>query len=230
MSPSADLFSYDDMPSIGPQSIPPSLDPLIIHHEQQPVQPQQQHEEVVAQHELDDWLQSFSFDAAAATIPEIGSHSVATSDGSVLHSSINSASANLPSSPYSENNITNKMKTLGEEQKATILKKIDDRIARLEEVKRRILSYQKDQVAPEHTPSTVSDSEESASVSGESDADSTAIPAATPSKINSKKSSSSKKKRKRAVDEDTVTSIASTKSGNESDGSADIEQQKLQRR
>ena len=225
MSPSADLFSYDDMPSIGPQSIPPSLDPLIIHHEQQHVQQQQHHEDVVAQHELDDWLQSFSFDAAAATIPEIGNHGAATSDGSVLHSSIN-----LASSPSSENSIANKMKTLGEEQKATILKKIDDRIARLEEVKRRILSYQKDQVAPEHIPSTVSDSEESASVSGESDADSTAIPAATPSKITSKKSSSSKKKRKRAVDEDTVSAIASTKSGNESDGSADIEQQKLQRR
>ena len=230
MSPSADLFSYDDIPSIGPQSIPPSLDPLIIHHEQQHVQQQQHHEDVVAQHELDDWLQSFSFDAAAATIPEIGNHGAATSDGSVLHSSINSASVNLSSSPSSENNIANKMKTLGEEQKATILKKIDDRIARLEEVKRRILSYQKNQVAPDHTPSTVSDSEESASVSGESDGDSTAAPAANQSKIASKKSSSSKKNRKRPVPEDEASVAASPTNGNESDGTANIEQQKLQRR
>ena len=250
MAPSVELFSYDDMPSIGPQSIPslPMMnDPLIIHHQQQQqlghemsVHAEQAHGSL-AHNELDDWLQAISFDTTS------GGASSHYDSGAVntaaFHHGIAPPAEDNSSQSFNASLVAENLKNLGDEQKAKILKKIDDRIARLEEVKRRLLAHQEPQnsnlQSQQHAPSCVSpattpvssDSEESLPVNTVPPSPPTTkmmISPVTPTK--SRKEESRANNKRKHVDEIDSASDDESDGGSSDNGNSDVSQQKLQRR
>ena len=251
MAPSAELFSYDDIPNIGPHSIPTLSmmnDPLIIHHQQQ--QQQQGHEMSVhaeqahgsfAHNELDDWLQVISFDSnngGASSHYDSGAVNTAA-----VHHSITSPAEDNSSQSFNASLVAENLKNLGDEQKAKILKKIDDRIARLEEVKRRLLAHQQPQnsnlppqqhgpscVSPATTP-VASDTEESLPVNTIPPSPPIAkamISPVTPTKSQEEESRASNKRKH--SDETDSASDDESDGGSSDNGNTDVSQQKLQRR